>query len=205
MVPAMSLIQGTFHLAKFKNIVDRLFIMTEQYLNEGAASGRVLAKIKDYERITDNMHKEIHRFLSMLAENQLTQNQSKTLMQYLKLADELECIADYLDKIASYNTRYIQSGENVKWRDDFMIFFTEIKDFYFLVTKNTPVMPEVDPKKINILAQKLKISADALREEHLRRLSSIEGSALGLMTYSDMVVCLRKIRGHTLKLHKALV
>jgi len=205
MVPAMSLIQGTFHLAKFKNIVDRLFIMTEQYLKEGAASGRVLAKIKDYERITDNMHKEIHRFLSMLAENQLTQNQSKTLMQYLKLADELECIADYLDKIASYNTRYIQSGENVKWRDDFMIFFTEIKDFYFLVTQNTPVTPEVDPKKINILAQKLKISADALREEHLRRLSSTEGSALGLMTYSDMVVCLRKIRGHTLKLHKALV
>ncbi|MBC99384.1 MAG: hypothetical protein CME63_16695 [Halobacteriovoraceae bacterium] len=204
MVPAMSLIQGSFHLAKFKNIVDRLFNMTEQYLTEGAASGRVLAKIKDYERITDNMHKEIHRFLAMLAENQLTQNQSKTLMQYLKIADELECIADYLDKIASYNTRYIQSGEKVIWREDFMIFFNEVKDFYFLVTQNAPLLPEVEGKKVNILAQKLKISAEALREEHLRRLSSVEGSAIGLMTYSDMVVCLRKIRGHTLKLNQAL-
>ncbi len=205
MVPAMSLIQGSFHLAKFKNIVDRLFKVTEQYLREGSTSGRVLAKIKDYERITDNMHKEVHRFLCMLAENSLTHNQSKTLMQYLKIADELECIADYLDKIASYNTRYIQSGENVRWREDFILFFEEIKEFYFLVTENAPVAPEIDSKRINILAQKLKIMAEAQREEHLRRLSSDEGSALGLMTYSDMVVCLRKIRGHTLKLHKALV
>ncbi len=205
MVPAMSLIQGSFHLAKFKNIVDRLFKVTEQYLQEGSASGRVLAKIKDYERITDNMHKEIQGFLAMLAENSLTHNQSKTLMQYLKLAEELECIADYLDKIASYNTRYIQSGENAKWRDDFMVFFYEIRDFYFLVTANTPGLPEIDSKRINFIAQKLKISADSLREEHLKRLSSVEGSAIGLMTYSDMVVCLRKIRGHTLKLHNALV
>lgn len=205
MVPAMSLIQGSFHLARFKNIVDRLFNVTEQYLNDGTASGRVLAKIKDYERITDNMHKETHRFLCMLAENSLTHNQSKTLMQYLKIADELECIADYLDKIASYNTRYIQSGENVRWRDDFLDFFKEIKEFYLLVTEHAPVSPEVDSKKINVLAQRLKILAEAQREEHLRRLSSDEGSALGLMTYSDLVVCLRKIRGHTLKLHQALV
>jgi phosphate:Na+ symporter len=204
MVPAMSLIQGSFHLAKFKNIVDRMFKVTEQYLREGASSGRVLAKIKDYERITDNMHREIHRFLTLLAENQLTQNQSRTLMQYLKIADELESIADFLDKIASYNTRYIQSGENVKWRDDFMLYFNEIQQFYFLVTENAPILPEVDHKKINILAQKLKISAESLREEHLKRLSSVDGSALSLMTYSDMVVCLRKIRGHTLKLHQAL-
>jgi len=205
MVPAMSLIQSSFHLSRFKNIVDRLFNLTHEYLNEGEVSGRVLAKIKDYERITDNMHRETHRFLSMLAENSLSHNQSKTLMQYLKIADELEYIADYLDKIASYNTRYIQSGENVQWKEDFLQFFEEIKDFYLLVTQHAPVAPEVDGKKINILAQKLKILAEAQREEHLRRLSSDEGSALGLMTYSDLVVCLRKIRGHTLKLHQALI
>lgn len=205
MVPAMSLIQSSFHLSRFKNIVDRLFNLTQEYLHEGEVSGRVLAKIKDYERITDNMHRETHHFLRKLSENSLTHNQSKTLMQYLKIADELEYIADYLDKIASYNTRYIQSGENVRWREDFLVFFEEIKDFYFLVTQHTPVAPDVETKKINIIAQKLKILAEAQREEHLRRLSSDEGSALGLMTYSDLVVCLRKIRGHTLKLHQALI
>jgi phosphate:Na+ symporter len=205
MVPAMSLIQGAFHLSKFKNIVDRLFSLTEQYLTQGSSSGRTLAKIKDYERITDNMHQEIHRFLGSLIEKSLTYNQAQTVQGYIKIADDLENIADYLDKLASYNTRYIQSGSQSAWREEFMVFFFEVKNFYQLISKNLPLRPDTDEKSIQLMAQRLKIAAETLREEHLKRLGVTEGEALSLMTYSDMVVSVRKIRGHSLKLHSSLL
>ncbi|MCF8058322.1 MAG: hypothetical protein K9K67_03440 [Bacteriovoracaceae bacterium] len=205
MIPAMSLIQSSIHLSKFKNIVDRIFRLTEQYLADGEPSGRIMAKIKDYERITDNMHREISSFLGQLMENSLTYNQAQTVQSHIKLADCLENIADYLDKCASYNTRYLQGGGKSDWRKEFVEFFEQVKDFYLEVSQNLPLLPEMDEKKVLIQAQKLKISAETLREEHLKRFSEFEGDPLNLMTYSDMVVCMRKIRGHSLKLHQKLL
>lgn len=205
MVPAMSLIQGAFHLSKFKNIVDRLFNLTETYLTQPSASGRTLAKIKDYERITDNMHREIHQFLGSLIENSLSHNQAQTVQAYIKIADGLENMADYLDKLASYNTRYNQSGSNMEWKDEFMVFFLEVKSFYELISESLPLRPHSDDKSVHLMAQRLKIAAESLREEHLRRLGEAQGDPLSLMTYSDMVVSVRKIRGHALKLHGSLL
>ncbi len=205
MIPAMSLIQSSIHLSKFKNIVDRLFKLTEQYLVDGEASGRTMAKIKDYERITDNMHSEINQFLGQLMENSLTYNQAQTVQSHILLADSLENIADYLDKVASYNTRYLQGGGKSDWRQEFVAFYKQVKEFYLEVSQKLPLLPETEDKKINIQAQKLKIMAESLREEHLKRFDEFEGDPLNLMTYSDMVVCMRKIRGHTLKLHHKLL
>lgn len=205
MVPAMSLIQSSLHLAKFKDVVDRLFNLTESYLQESEASGRTLAKIKDYERITDNMYRETSHFLQKLIENSLTDNQAKMVHSHQRIADSLENIADYVDKVASYNTRYIQSGGDAHWRGDFLAFFREIKAFYDHVSKTLPVAPHDDENKIFVRSQKLKIAAESLREDHLRRLTEFDGDPKNLITYSDMVVSARKIRGHTLKLYQKLL
>ncbi len=205
MVPAMSLIQSALHLNKFKNIVDRLFRLTEQYLIDGEASGRTMAKIKDYERITDNMHQEITKFLGQLIEKSLTYNQAQTVQAHLRIAESLESIADYLDKVASYNTRYIQGGGKSDWRQEFVAFYRQVKDFYWEVSQSLPLMPEVDDKHIQIQAQKLKIAAESLREEHLKRFEEFSNDPNNLMTYSDMVVSMRKIRGHGLKLYHELL
>lgn len=205
MIPAMSLIQSALHLSKFKNIVDRLFRLTEQYLIDGEASGRTMAKIKDYERITDNMHREITQFLNQLIEKNLTYNQAQTIQSHLMLAHSLENIADYLDKVASYNTRYLQGGGKSDWRQEFVAFYRQVRDFYVLVSQSIPFLPEGEEKQIQIQAQKLKIAAEALREEHLKRFEEFSGDPMNLMTYSDMVVCMRKIRGHSLKLFQQLM
>lgn len=205
MIPAMSLIQSSLHLSKFKDIVDRLFQLTEEYLKEGETSGRTMAKIKDYERITDNMYRETTRFLGQLMENPLTTNQAMTVQSHQKIADCLENIADYVDKVASYNTRYLQGGGKADWRSDFVDFFIQVKNFYLQVTESLPLLPEAQETKIHIQAQKLKIAAESLREEHLKRLEEFSGEPINLMTYSDMVVSMRKIRGHTLKLHQKLL
>lgn len=205
MVPAMSLIQSSLHLAKFKDIVDRLFSLTERYISEGEASGRAMAKIKDYERITDNMYRETSRFLGQLIENPLSSNQARMAQSHQQIADSLENIADYVDKVASYNTRYLQGGGKAEWRNEFLAFFRQVKEFYLQVSENLPELPPYEEKKVHIQAQKLKIAAETLREEHLKRFQEFDGDPLSLMTYSDMVVSMRKIRGHSLKLYQKLL
>lgn len=205
MVPAMSLVQSSIHLTKFKNILDRLFQLTEEYLVEGEASGRAMAKIKDYERITDNMNREIRQFLGQLSENSLTPNQALAVQSHLRISDALENIADYVDKVASYHTRYLQGGGNAKWREEFVQFYRQIKEFYMQVTETIPLRPEGEEKQIRIQAQKLKIAAESLREEHLKRFEEFADDPSNLMTYSDMIVCMRKMRGHSLKLYQRLI
>ncbi len=205
MVPAMSLIQSSIHLTKFKNILDRLFTLTEEYLVEGEASGRTMAKIKDYERITDNMNREIRTFLGQLSENSLTHNQALAVQAHLRISDALENIADYVDKVASYHTRYLQGGGSAQWREEFVLFYRQNKDFYLQVTETIPLRPESEEKLIRIQAQKLKIAAETLREEHLKRFEEFVNDPINLMTYSDMIICMRKMRGHSLKLYQRLL
>ncbi|MEC7275320.1 MAG: hypothetical protein VXV96_03285 [Bdellovibrionota bacterium] len=205
MVPVMSLVQSAIHLNKLKNIVDRLFSLTEDYLCDSEASGRIMAKIKHYERITDNMNKEVRLYLGQLMENSLSPMQANTVTAHLRIADSLENIADYVDKVASYHTRYLQGGAPGNWRQEFVGFYRQVRDFYTLVAQDLPGQGDRDEKMIRIQAQKLKIAAEALREEHMGRFEEFSQDPMNLMTYSDMIVCMRKMRGHTLKLHQRLL
>ena len=80
-----------------------------------------------------------------------------------------------------------------------------MRDFYTLVAQDLPGQGDRDEKMIRIQAQKLKIAAEALREEHMGRFEEFSQDPMNLMTYSDMIVCMRKMRGHTLKLHQRLL
>ena len=203
MIPAMALLQCSFHVAKLKDIVDRLFLLTEEYLHEEVPSARVLAKIKDYERITDNIHLEISRFVGQLMVNTLTYKQSQSLQSIVRITDELEYIADFIDKLASYNTRYRQESGESNGREELMHFFGEVKKFYFDICENLPHRANIEKSVVTARAHGLKIAAESIRERHLKRFSELSMEPVALMTYSDMVVCLRKVRGHVFKIYSA--
>lgn len=203
MIPAMALLQCSFHVAKLKNIVDRLFSLTEEYLHEEVPSARILAKIKDYERITDNIHQEINRFVGQLMVNTLTYKQSQSLQSIVKIVDELESIADFIDKLASYNTRYQQENGVSNGRGDLMQLFADVKNFYFDICEDLPHRANIEQSSVTARAQGLKITAESIREIHLKKLSELKMEPVTLMTYSDMIVCLRKIRGHVFKIYNA--
>lgn len=200
MIPAMALLQCSFHVNKLKDIVDRLFVLTEEYILEDKPPARVLAKIKDYERITDNIHNEIRSFTRMLMENTLTSRQAVMLQSIVKVSDELEYIADYIDKLASYNTRYQQEVILQSEHEGLVKLFSGVKKLYFDICENLPMAPVLDGDNVTARAQSLKILAESIRESSAHELVHKENPAVVLLTYSDMIVCLRKIRGHVLKI-----
>ena len=205
MVPATALVLAEQENVKFKDIVDRMFKLTREYLESSDNDARTLAKIKDYERITDNIEKEVTLFVCRLMESPLSPRQSAKAQSIVRIADELESVSDYLDRLATYKTRFTSNGDfSGVVREEFFNFFDEVHSFYETITVGAGNSALVDQEKMNHKTIELKLKAEQIRENHVERISKGGYDPLTAMTYSDMVVALRKIRSHSHNIVEAL-
>lgn len=207
MVPALSLLQARLHVSKQKEVVRKLFLKLQNYIEQDDLDARTLAQIKELERVSDNMREELEDFLLKLNENPLSKIEASQIRLYSTIADQLEDIADLIDKMATYSTRYrpMQTLEELH-KTEFMKFFDEVYNFFIQVTANLDLRQSpMEEEFVSGKALALKAQAEGMRELHLERMAKTSYPPLILMTYSDLVVCLRKIRGHSLKIHNAMM
>lgn len=198
MLPTTSLIQAESEMKKMSDIVGRMFTLAKEYWEETTPDPKKLAKILDYERITDNIHKEATVFLCYVMERPLTHQQSQQTQALIKISDELESVADYIERLAMYRERFKNDealdGES---RADFFDFMKEVWDFYQLAASALVDKTQVNLDSIQTKSDELQIWADSIRDKHLARISKGTYKAVTALTFSDMVVALRKIRTHS--------
>ena len=205
MMPAAALIQVTKENNKFMEILVRMFKLTKEYIDEGGKNPKKLAKIKDYEQITDNMQKEITVFTAALLESETTHYQSAQALAVVRVADELESIADYLERLACSFTKFAETSElKGQAKEDFDNFMRQVYDFFMEMEPLLEDPDGVDIQYIERKSESLRATAEEIREHHLQRVSTGEYSPLTALAYSDMVVALRKVRSHTLNIAEAL-
>jgi phosphate:Na+ symporter len=205
MIPATALVQAETENKKLKDIIDRMFEKTIEYLEADKNDARTLAKIKDYERITDNIEKEVTLFICKLMESPLTPSQSTRAQAIVRIADELESVADYLDKLATYKTRFTSNSKlDGSAREEFLTFLQEVKSYYDGCCSGVIAERTLDVERMNKLSIELKLKAEQIRENHLERIAKKDYNPLTALTYSDMVVALRKIRSHSHNIVEAL-
>lgn len=201
-MPATSIAQADSEVKKMKSIVDRAFNVTNDYLMEG--NPEKLAKMRDYERITDNIQKEVTLFLCAVMERPMSAHQTRKTAGLIKVADELESIADYLERIATYKSRFKTPdalyGVAI---DEFMSFKDKVKAFYDYCLESLFNPSQADLEEAYSRSEELRVLADDIRDRHLDRVSRGEYEPLTALTYSDMVVALRKIRAHSLNIVEA--
>lgn len=202
-VPATAIAQATAEVKKMKEILDRSYVMTFEYLKDGDV--KKLAKVKNYERITDNIQKEVTVFLCAVMEKSLSAEQSKTTQALIKIVDEYESIADYLERIANYRSRFTSEivTNDISY-DEYFDFMEKIWDFHQFATNGLFDISVYDKSKIIGKSEELRVWADDIRDKHLSRVSKQEYSPLSALTYSDMVVALRKIRAHASNVGEAI-
>ncbi len=201
-LPATAIIQADAEVKKMKDILDRSYNVTTQYLKTG--SYKDLAKVKDYEQITDNMQKEVTVFLCKVMEKPMSTDQSKHTQALIKVADEYESIADYFERIVNYKSKIKDkelAGISTQEYEEFMI---SVWDFFQLSTIGLFKIEKHDIELVNRKSEELRIWANDMRDRHLDRVSKGEYEALSALTYSDMVVALRKIRAHALNVAHAI-
>jgi phosphate:Na+ symporter len=198
MLPAASMAQAESELRKMKDIVERMYKLNREFWSAADYDPKKLAKIIDYERITDNIHKEITVFLCYVMEKPMSHHQSEQIQSMIKIADELESVADYIERLANYRDRFkkdeVLVGES---RNEFFQFFDDVWDFFEFVGKGLEDIDVLDMQKIEYKSNELQLWADSMREKHLDRISKGIYPPVTALTYSDMVVALRKIRAHT--------
>jgi len=128
----------------------------------------------------------------------MSHHQSEQIQSMIKIADELESVADYIERLANYRDRFkkdeVLVGES---RNEFFQFFDDVWDFFEFVGKGLEDIDVLDMQKIEYKSNELQLWADSMREKHLDRISKGLYPPVTALTYSDMVVALRKIRAHT--------
>lgn len=199
MVPATALAQADLEIGKMRDILSRLYALADElFLTDSSKRQKeIVLKAKDYETITDNIQKEVTVFTVKLMESPLSEKESILARGILKEVDELESVADYIEKLICYSERTslekLLKGET---KSDFLAFYKSVKEFYETTIEEVS-MSSVDFSVTLRKSEQLRLTAENMRSEHLERISKGEFDALTALTYSDMIVALRKIRSHT--------
>ena len=203
MNPSMAFVMVEMELVKLFDIVDRMFKRCRDYVDSDEKRARSLAKIKDYERIIDNIQHEIDVFIEKSISTGIGEEDSKISMKYLKLASSMEKLADSLDKLATILTRFYEMWElSESEKDKLLLFYEEIYELYihsyyiFIGEKNED--DDLEPTIERMLS--LKNTLFNARTEF----SKAHESEPDLMKiyYSDMMIALASMRGQARDIYK---
>ncbi|MCO4753689.1 MAG: Na/Pi cotransporter family protein [Bacteriovoracaceae bacterium] len=201
-LPATAIIQADTEVRKMKDILERMYGVTKEYLKD--KDPKKLAKARDYERITDNIQKEITLFLCKVMERPMSAEQSRHSQALIKVADEFESIADYLERIVNYKARFKNDPQTGPTIDEYKKFMEEVWSFFQICAEGIFNVDRMDRDQVFKKSEELRIWADDIRDRHLDRVSKGDYEPLSALTYSDMVVALRKIRAHALNVAEAV-
>jgi phosphate:Na+ symporter len=199
-------LQADKEAKKFGDVVGRMFDLTYDYIMDEAKDTHQLAKIRNYEVITDNMERDLTLYIGQVMQKQLSAVQSIDAQVVVRLADELESCADYLEKLANFETRFSKSA---KWdseaREDFEMLLKKVKEFFFLVYHMQENIETLDVNLVIKRRDEIKLMANNIRDRHMARMAQNRYEPVeSALTYSDMIVALRKIAAHTSNLCQAL-
>jgi len=203
----MAYVLVEMEVAKLMDIVNRMFIKCEDYITSNQKGARALAKIKDYERIIDNIQNEIDIFIEKVVSSGSGEDDAKNSMKYLKLASSLEQMADSLDKLSTMLTKFYEEWElTADEQDRLLNNYKEVFDIYhvaFDIFTDT-IEPHRDLRDYIEKALDLKKTLLAERESFAKVHASDDPRKH--IYYSDMMIALAKVRGHArdiyLTIHK---
>lgn len=204
---SMAYVLVEMEISKLMDIVDRMFLKCEEYIDSKYKGARALAKIKDYERIIDNIQKEIDIFIEKVISSGSGEDDSKNSMKYLKLASSLEQLADSLDKLSTMLTKFYEEWElTVDEKDRLLVNFHQVYEIFHtgLRIYTEVIEPHEDQREFIENALELKKTLLAERESYAK--VHKDDDPRKHIYYSDMMIALAKVRGHArdiyLTIHK---
>lgn len=204
--PSMAIIAAEQELRSLARVVWRMFQKTRDYVVAETTDDDKLEELHQDEAITDSIQAEITMYVCKIQENRLTETQSAEAYSIIRAADELESIADYCEAIGRYRNNLDRKGERLseEAQMEFQSFFDRICSFYNDVYEDMRDDVEINLSKIRIEGKSITEKANRIRSAHRRRLETGVSTPVSGMFFTDMVVALRKIRGHTINLAEAI-
>ncbi len=200
MAPEVSLQQAELEMDNMVTITREMFDVTRAYVISPAHDKKLFERINHLEDITDNIEEEMINFITVLLTGSVTQEQSTRSYGLMRMADELESIADALQSLSIYRSRLYKRGEDISpaaWQD-ILDFFDEVTGYFDRITAARKRNAEVTEVKMLIKeGRQVRKSAKEKRQRHLDRLRAGDCQAMTAQTFSDMFMSLQHIKNHT--------
>ena len=198
--PEMSLQQAELEMDNMIVISREMFDVTREYITAPAHNKKLFDRINHLEDITDNIEEEMINFITVLLTGSVTQDQSTRSYGLMRMADEIESIADALQSMSIYRSRLYKRNEDISpeaWQD-ILDFFDEVTTYFDQMAEARKHNADVDEVKALIkTGRQLRRSAKEKRKRHLDRLRSGNCQAVTAQTFSDMFMSLQHIKNHT--------
>jgi phosphate:Na+ symporter len=155
---------------------------------------------------TDVLQTEITLYICQLQENRLTQEESASAYSLIRASDELESIADYGFAIARYRLNMSDKGAafSEEAARELAEFFSLVTVLYKTVDERIQRHAPQDLAELKRESERMRTEANKIRKRHRSRLEAGTCSASSGLFFSDMIVSLRKMRGHVINLAEAL-
>lgn len=201
-VPAAAIALAESEVRKMKDVIERMYKCTRSFLE--APKAKLLTKVTDYEKITDNMQKEVTVFMCKVSEKPMSEFQSLRSQTIIKAVDEFESIADYLERIVKYKNRFQIEGKNDPSTDEYFKYLDTVWEFYQDCAGSFFGENDYQLDDMYKRSEQLRLWSHDITARHLERVSKGEYEPLSALTYSDMVSALRKIRAHALNVAEAV-
>lgn len=204
--PELALQQAQQEVKLCCDVTRKLFDLVKQFLEQEGQDPDKAAEIQHTEQVTDNIQKEVTIFLTTVLQAQVTHEQASRAYSLLRLADEVESVADYCASLANYQTRLREHGEALSSaaRDDLRALFEETRGLFdTAVELSTTVHEKVPIEDLLSRGDAQRVRADAIRTAHLERVQQGRCDALAGLTFSDMIVALRRIKNHSINMVEA--
>jgi phosphate:Na+ symporter len=203
MAPEVALQQADLEMDNMVEITREMFNLTREYTLGERHDKAAFERINHLEDITDNIEEEMIHFITTVLTDSLTQGQSTRAYGLIRMADELESIADSLQSFSIYRSRLYKQKEALSadaW-DDLNTFYNEVDTFVGRVAGAR--RKRADSTRITGLLEetkRLNKMANTMRDRHLERLRNGTCQSLPAQTYSDMFVALRRIKNHAVNI-----
>lgn len=206
--PEVALQQATLEMDNLVDITREMFQVTRDYVSADEHDQKMFDRVNRLEDITDNIEEEMINFITHVLTGSITREQSRRGYGLMRMADELESIADSLQAFSIYRSRLFKRKEDLSadaW-EDILSFFNEVEAYFNRLTRarmqGENIMQVRDLLKE---AKSIKKLAKTMRSRHLDRLREGSCQPVTAQTYSDMFMTLQRIKNHSINYIEAYV
>jgi phosphate:Na+ symporter len=204
--PSLGLAMAEKELQNMADVTGRCVRVMTTYLLAEKPERKLGEKVMYYEKVTDSIQAEITVFLRSVQRARLTQDQSSLSYAIVRAADELESITDYCasvvrayDRLKNADETFTEEARSdlARFADAVVAYFEDIQSALF--GRRSWDLEHFERGHADLTEQ-----ANRIREAHRRRVSSNTCSPLASMSFSDIIVGLRKLKGHALNIAEAM-
>ena len=206
--PEMYIYEGRREIVKMAILAHNMFqTFLEVFLNPEKDMSDSVKQLKGQEDLADAMKNELTSFLGKISKEKLTSKSSRTVTAMMRMANEIESIADCCyDLISCMQTRYNERIQlHPTTNEEIESFASDVTEFMQFNIENLADadLKDTDLKTAIQLEIKIDDSRNELRESSVNRIQE-SGDVKREMIFMDIIKNFERIGDYSLNISEAV-